>query len=214
MIRKIKIVLMSCCLGLISLPGHAEGIGYAAKLGTLGMGLEVGTALGDYPMIGRLGLYGYNYSSDFSSGDVSYDSEVELNSLALLVDWFTFPNDMRITFGYIKTIGDFDLEATPGKSTQIGDTTYTSSEIGRLTASLEQEGTLYLGAGWGVILNEGFSLSVDVGGLWMKEASVELASSGSVSDADLAKEERRLGEDFDSSNRFFPVIMIGASLGF
>jgi len=196
-------------------------IGLAAKVGTLGPGLEVTIGI-----VEGLNLRaGGNYCRVRHGGsirDVDYDFDIKLASVPLLADWHPFANEFRISGGVIYNRNMADLDGTPNKNTTIGDHEYTPEDIGELSGSVRfKNWAPYIGLGYGNAVldaDKTWGFVFDIGIMWQGSPSVALSASGLMaSDAnfqhDLAIEESDIQDDADVF-RIYPVLSFGISYQF
>ncbi|MBN1974769.1 MAG: hypothetical protein JW787_14105 [Sedimentisphaerales bacterium] len=183
----------------------------AGKAGTLGLGGEFTVGLAT-DINARVGYNMLDYDFDEEEiDDVEYDLGVELSSISALLDWHVFDNSFHLTGGFISMDNEIDLDASPTENVEIGDTTYTPSDIGTITGSAEIDGmSPYIGIGWGnpIQSNRRWGFTLDLGVAFTDSPDVSLSSTGIVSPADLEKERQEIEDELDSF-KIYPVITLG-----
>lgn len=213
--RKLIQVAAIACATLAS-PAGADGFALGGKAGTLGLGIEATTGLSERWNL-RAGINHYSFKYDETASDVRYDIELDLRSTALLLDWHPFNGIFRFNIGIVHNKNQADLTATPTANQTIGGTTYTPGQIGTLNGNVSFKKTApYAGVGWGKAVSKrgGVSFNAEVGALFQGAPEVTLtSSSGTVSQADLRREEQEIENDLDDL-KIYPVLSVGLSYQF
>jgi len=166
----------------------------------------------------------YNTASQSFDGEtdgVNYDYDFEFESTSLLIDWHVFGGGFRLTTGAL--INDNEIFAQSdisGLTLEVGDTVFTSAEVGRLEGDISFDSYApYLGLGWGRSISDGFSFSFDLGVVFQGEPTVNLQTvGGTLSDNSLLleeveREEQELQEDANDFD-VYPVISLGLFYNF
>lgn len=189
----------------------AEGLAGAAKIGTLGLGVEVTKAIMPKANL-RLGVNHYTYSTSTTHSGVDYNIDLKLRSVSALFDWYPTGREFRFTAGVLYNDNKLEGRAKTDRAITIGDTTYPAGTTLNGDASFNR-GSPYLGVGWGNLVgkNKKFSVSFDLGIVYQGAPDVTLSSSAGVSQSDLDKERDQLKSDLDDL-RNYPVIVL--SLGY
>src|SRR5262252_4684691 len=86
-------------IALVLVPAVAQADGsIGVRAGTLGLGAEF-----SYPISQRLGVRlnadAYKYSRTFNNSGIDYDGKADLKTGSLLIDWYPFANNFRISAG-------------------------------------------------------------------------------------------------------------------
>jgi hypothetical protein len=203
-------------VGSVQAEDSGLGIGVGARYSTLGAGIEVGKSFTSN-FSARLGLNKYSKSDTQSINSIDYNSDLELQSTSLLLDWHPFAGSFHLTAGYLSNGSKLDATATPTTSVQIGDATYAPSDIGRIDAAVKLGSGPYVGLGWGNVPASGFGFVFEAGVVQMGTPDVSMtiedpngviAAAGDV-DKEIAKAKADL-DQFDT----YPVVAIGFSYGF
>lgn len=166
-----------------SLPGFGIGI----KAGTLGIGVQVGTALASRVNL-RGGFNFFKYNDSVSKDGALYSGALNLKSVEAKLDLFVI-GGFRVTPGLL-LYNDNNLSATvavaSGQSFTLGGTSYNSSPSDpiRGTAGLTMNKFApTLGIGFGNLLPRSarhFSLSTDLGVAFVGSPQFALALAGSA----------------------------------
>jgi len=195
-------------------PAYAgERVGIGVKVGTLGFGVDITGRINNW-----LGVRGSLNTADASQSrevsDIEYDGQFAFGASGILVDFHPFKGDFRLSAGYMRNRTGVDMDATPNTDTKIGDTTYTPTDIGTLSGSIDfKENVPYFGLGYGSAAKGPHRIKflLDVGVLSQGSGDVTLTSSGGgVSAADLQKEEQQIEDDIKNYD-LWPVIAFGIS---
>ncbi|MDC7675295.1 hypothetical protein [Asticcacaulis machinosus] len=187
-----------------------------ARVSTLGLGAEVGVEVN--PLITVRGIINkFDYSYDDTLDGVKYEGDLKLGSVGAQVDLKVFPG-FYVTGGYYANDNKLDLRGTPTGNTEIGDTTFTPSQIGTITQNTKfSKGVPYLGLG----VRQGIGpveLNLEAGAFMQGAAKVSLASNGSLASdptfmSELAKEQSRLEDELDDF-KVYPALNVGLRMKF
>lgn len=158
---------------------------------------------------------------DGETDGVNYDYDFDFKSTSLLIDWHVFGGGFRLTTGAL--INDNEIFAQSdidGLTLEVGDTVFTSAEVGRLEGDISFDSYApYLGFGWGRAIADGFSLVFDVGVVFQGEPEVSLQSVGGTFSNnpllldEVEREEQELQEDADEFD-MYPVLSLGLFYSF
>lgn len=218
--KKSAIICALASASLLGSPAHAEGWAAGAKAGTLGFGAEIYKSFG--PVVnGRLALNAFSFDDTGTEDDVTYDYDVELNTMGVMVDWHLFRGAFRVTGGVLANGNEVSLTGKALGDFIIGDTPYTPEQVGNLTGTVDFDSTApYLGIGWGnpVAMGNRLSFNVDLGVLFTGAPAVALAADGALASdpdfqANLKREEQNLEDDL-SDLELHPVIAVGVTYQF
>ncbi|WP_158968195.1 hypothetical protein [Paraglaciecola sp. L3A3] len=189
-----SLIAATCLAACLSFNAMAEeednsGLGFSAKVGTLGPGLELDYRFNDYFNV-RLQGNSYAYDDDFEEDGIDYTGELDLSTYGLLVDWRPFAGTFRFTGGAYSNSNELrgSAESDGTDEFEIGDQEYrgSSSDPLRLQTSVTLgSGTAgYFGLGWGNSDPSGFMFSFELGVLFSGAPEVELDYSGTAVRAD------------------------------
>ncbi len=108
------------------------------------------------------GFFDHGESEDLD--DIEYDANLKLNSFGALLDWYPFSGGFRISAGGRINNNKIDLEGRPTTNVEIGDVTYTPTQVGALLGSVNTDGFApAFTLGYGGKLAKGFTFGVEVG---------------------------------------------------
>jgi hypothetical protein len=198
------------------------GVAYAAfeewaigvKSGTLGIGGDLTTNLVPDVHL-RAGVQWFELDVDMEIDDIDYDVDLTLLNPLLLLDWYPFAGDFRISAGVLLNASDIDLEATSADAIEIGGSFYEPEEFGSIRGGSDfEEIAPYIGIGFGNHLSQDrrWGLSADIGVAFVGSPNVDLRVTGPLADfppllADLAEEEREIEDKLDKY-KFYPVLAL------
>ena len=190
-----------------------------AGIGTTGLSGNVQFALNRQFVIRG----GYNYLAfdmdDQSYDDISYDTELDFNTVGGFLDVHPFTNAFTLTAGVFQGAKELNFNAMPTNDVEIGDMTFTPEEVGMLSGTATMEETAgYLGLGYdNALYGSGrWSFFLRGGVMFAGSPQIDLeASGGTLSDnpdfqAELAEEEQNVQDDVDDYD-MYPVVSVGIS---
>ncbi len=217
---KANVSAIGLALLLSATAAHA-GTGVSARVGTLGLGVDVTQSL--LPMVNaRLGFSYFTFSYSTTTDGIDYDYDLNLGSGQLLLDYHPIPlMGFRLSGGTLINGNNLDMAANlPDIEIPIGDETYTASEVGTLTGDIDLNTFApYLGIGWGNAASSRISINTDLGVVFQGSPSVTLHSvNGTLSDTqqfkDALEQERQSIEDDLDVYKYYPVFSIGIGVKF
>jgi len=199
-------------------------VGLSAKAGTLGLGADLTVGLFDQLNV-RLGFSFLNYDVNKNDMDNRYVKdiavELDLRTIALLLDWHPSGGGFRISAGGIVNGNKLTLSATPSDTVSINDQEFTVSSLdGDVTF---RQFVPYAGIGYG---NAGkkdedsnWRFSFDLGVIFQGPGEVELTATAANSSLQSALNTAVAGEIEDrkddmKSFTIYPVISFGISYVF
>lgn len=198
------------------------------KAGTLGLGAEVAFSLGPH-LDGRLLASKYDYGLDYTASDIDYEGELELASVAALIDFRPGGGALRLTVGAV-----YNDNTLVGRSSlnelleeELGQPLPVDLDLGTLVGEAQgNEFGPYVGIGFGNPLGSGspWRFSFDVGVIYHGDVEVDLdiettfpfdevPGAQELVDEALAEEERELEAEADDY-KFYPVISFGLAYRF
>lgn len=194
------------------------------KAGTLGGGVELAHAFGE--TLGfRISANGLNYSATESYEDIDYDAKLKLATGQLLLDWFPFSNNFRISAGAVYNGNKLTLNGvpSPGGTFTIDGVTYSSSDVSSLNGTVKfRKGAPYVGLGYGRPVGKGLLFTADLGVLFQGAPQSTLtATCGPATSAStcaqiqnsVAAEQAQLDDDMHKF-QYYPVVSIGLAYVF
>jgi len=194
----------------------------SGKTGTTGYGGELTVGLLTDVNV-RAGINTMDFDIDDTDiDDVDYDINVDFDSMSGLLDWYIFDDSFHLTGGFYSMDHEIKLDARPLTSVQIGDVTYSPTELGMLKGKAEVDGlSPYFGIGWGNPMqsNRRWGFTLDFGVIITDSPDVTLnsyggtLSSNSTFLAELEKERKEIEDDLDAI-KFYPVATLGLFIRF
>ena len=223
--RKLRSHLLAASLGLataFATPAFADTqAGFAIRAGTLGLGADVDFSLNQY-LNARIGFAGYSVDRTISDTNVTYDGKLKLSNPSALLDWRVFGGAFRVSLGAVVSGTKIDATGRPdvNGTYQIGNNTYTASQIGSLNGTFKFGNSVapYIGLGWGnVVGRDGrFSVLFDVGATYAGTPSVTLTANCTAAVAAVCSQlqtdvdtERQTLEQNLTLLKWYPVVGLG-----
>jgi hypothetical protein len=201
-------------------------IGAAAKVSTLGIGLEASVPVIQDQLNVRAGFntFSYDYEDDSSDGgsqDLSLKADLKLQSIPLLLDWHPFKGGFRLSTGLVLNNNEANGTATCEQAfCEFGDEIFDAATLGTTQVQLDMGGTQpYLGLGYGNAVGSkgGFGFAFDLGVLFQDPTVTITPSASCQADPDCsdqaAQEEAELNDDVKDFD-LYPVISFGLSYKF
>lgn len=194
------------------------------RVGTLGAGVELAHAFTETFGF-RVSANSFNYSTSDSYQDIDYDSKLKLKTGQLLLDWFPFANNFRVSAGGVYNGNKLALDGkpSPGGTYTINGTTYSSSSIDSLNGDVDfRKAAPYLGLGYGRPVGKGLAFIADLGVLFQGAPRSTLTATCSATTlpttcaqirSDVAVEQDRLNDDLHKY-QYYPVVSIGLAYVF
>jgi hypothetical protein len=191
----------------------------AVKLGTLGIGGEVG-----YRPLSYFGLRidgeAFSFSDTITAGRVNYNATAELQSYGLLADVYPFGESFRLTGGLRLNENEIRGQAESVRlNTSLGPITVPTGAAGSLGGKVTFDKlSPYTGFGWGGSIAPGLSLTTDFGVMFNGNPKGSVAASGPLagvaySTGSVAAAQSDL-QNAINGYKYFPVIEIGLSYKF
>ncbi len=219
MIRKLS-SLLAITTVLASSPALSDGLAATLKAGTLGVGLELSGGPGKY-VNARAGVnyFDYDYSDEYES--IDYSLQLELRSVAALLDWHPVGGSFRLTSGMLFNQNELAADAKPSDFYEIDGTRYPAALVGDLSGDIGfDDYAPYVGLGWATDNggDGGFGMSVDLGVAYQGSPEVRLTASGPIAgdpvfQADLEAERQALADDLEDY-KYYPVVALGFNYRF
>ncbi len=207
-------------------PNYARqplGVGVTARIGTLGIGVDVAKSLSSQ-FDGRLGFNFGNVGFNRTDSGINYDSQLNLSSVQLFGDYYPFSGSgLRVTGGLVAQNNRFSVTSKPGAGGNytIDNQSYSASQVGNLTGEFKYANAIapYLGIGLGRAASEGFGFNADVGVMFTGSPKVTLNASNPAFNNNpttrsaIDNQARQTENDLKGFN-LYPVLSVGISYGF
>ena len=196
------------------------GITVGVKATTLGFGPEVGYLFGHHLGI-RGGFQMATISRDVTVSNIAYSGSIKWRTFHALLDLY-LAGPLRLSAGIINNNNKVEISADPTVSEQIGDSTYTASQIGTITGTITfKKGAPYLGIGLGGKSRVGFIM--DLGVMMQGTPIVGYTATTTLSGAaqttftqEADKEKAKVQTELDGKSylKAYPVLGIGLQVKF
>ena len=214
-----KYVLALAALALIAVPTTtAAQIGIGGRVGTLGLGAEIGLELSQNIVLrGGMGFVPLELDQSFSEMDLTATFP---SIISAGIDLFPGGSSFRISGGVLFRPDDIELQGIPTGSVDIGGTSYSAAELGALTGTIGSSSEIapFVTIGWGKHTSPGFGLFLDIGAAYLGDPEVNVVASGpNATDATvisrLNAEEAEFEDDLGTYHQFYPILSIGIKIG-
>ncbi len=196
---------------------ETEPVNVALKIGTLGIGLDVSRFI-DENLATRFNLNTASYSDTTTDSDTEYDIDIDLLTVGILLDYYPFETEFRLSVGaYYNATKFAGIAKSNSGSVNIDGTDYLLSDLGALKSKVTfNKISPYIGIGTGNdARKEGIGFTFDLGVMYHGTPEVDLtvSNAGVVSQAQINAEIKSIEDDM-SSFKFYPVIAIGINYTF
>lgn len=220
MIMRKPALALLLLVGLLAYqPSYAQkldGISVAARVGSLGPGLELTTALSPQFNVRLAGHYvGYSRTDTITDLeiDVQSDTEVILTSGAVFADFFPSRRGFRVSAGLVYNRNRADVLITPLEEYVLNENkTFTPEKIGTVSAKVGHKSQLnpYLGIGFGNSVRPGtrFGFVFDLGVLYTGSPKVEMSGTEIIKPT--ATQASKIEEDLKGL-KLYPLLSLGFS---
>ena len=213
-----KLLAVALLAGVLPAAASAQGIGVGARIGTLGVGGEIAVGLSSrFEVRGGFGVLPVEISRTYS--DVEYTIEPTSPLANIGVDFYPLGTSLRIGAGMLFLSEPTTLGGEFTGTVEIGDRTYTGSEVGTLSGELDHGSRApYAIVGFGSHTGRGIGLFLDLGAAFMSDPVLRLEATGPVADdpqfqADLERERAEAEEDAKDFLKVLPIASIGIRIG-
>lgn len=200
-------------------PRTPAGIGVGLKAGTLGLGLDLSKSLSDKFDL-RLNINQYDFDHSGTESGIDYDMNLKWQNTGLMLDWHPFGGGFRMSAGYVLNSNKISMAALPTSTYTLGNTTYTSAQVGALAGEVKFSNGGYLGIGYGKGgVREGFGFIFELGVLYQGSPKLNLTSTGGTLSSDPTfqanlQSEIAQAEDGMKDYKLYPQVAVGVSYGF
>lgn len=150
------------------------------SFGTLGVGPEVNLRYANVPVGIRVGFNALNFGSTAHIGSSPFKVNLQMASAGTTVDYYPFDNGLRLSGGLRYGATDVRLSATIGGSVKVGNTTYSSSNVGTLTGrDTFNAVSPFFGLGYQTTFFGGaMPVALDLGAVYQGTGNVNVGATG------------------------------------
>jgi len=194
----------------------------ALKVSTLGVGFDISTPIND-KISARFNLNGASYTDTQEDGDNEYEGTLELLTAGILVDYYPFENNFRLSTGAYYNGNGFTGSIYPTNKTliSINENEYTTADIVSLDSKITFDTVApYFGIGWGNDANDkGWGFTFDLGAMYHGVGKANLTANvlnmnlENQIASDLVLEEENVNEELKKF-KFYPVVSLGVNYTF
>lgn len=205
---------------LCTLPVHAQNFAVVVKGSTLGYGLDISRPFNE-SWAARISFNGVSFNYDIRETDVEYETDIDLRTAGLLLDWHPGGWAFRMTAGVYYNGNEARANAQPSSgSFTINDQTYNAADVGSLSGTIDFKAAApYVGIGFGNAAKKGFKFSIDFGALYQSAPRVDLRTTCSAPapcaqiENDVQAEQLRLQAEI-GDYKWWPVVGFGIGWAF
>jgi hypothetical protein len=208
---------LALTISLLPSAATAQELSVAPKIGTTGLGADLGLAVSDAVVLrGGLGLFPVDWEQEYSGIDWTVQVPGELT---LGVDLHPGGGGFRISAGAMIRNSDLTIDGAYEGTVTIGGETYTDEEVGELTGVVENNRVApFVLIGFGKHGTTGVGFFVDLGAAWLGDPTLTVDADGVVSDqpefqANLERERAEIEDELDVWARWYPILSMGVKIG-
>jgi len=216
--------ILTAGMTLAGQSAQAGGLAIAAKVSTLGAGVELTTNVIPLLLNLRLQANGFKYNQTITKTQVTYDGKLKLLSVGAIADFYPFAGKFRISGGLYYNGNKFDIVGKPTAASTfvLNGTPYSTGQVGSVSGTIDfNKFAPYLGVGWGDAVSSGspFGFSFEVGALYQGKAKTSLSTSrvnpliATQLANNLAAEKKKLDNSLNNF-KFYPVVSLGLNWKF
>ena len=194
----------------------------ATKIGTLGLGLDISTPINEN-LSARFNLNGGSYSDTEENDGNDYEGTLDLMSAGVLLDYYPYANNFRLSTGVYYNGNEFTGTATSTDTStlELNNIEYTIAELAKVNTKVTfDKFAPYVGIGWGNDAHsKGWGFTFDLGVMYHGDAEVDL--SPDIKDLEkiaeintaIENEERNIEDELSDYN-LYPVVALGVNYSF
>ena len=213
-------MLAAAALSLSSPAPAAAQFGIAGRVSTLGIGGEVSWR-GNKTIGLRGGVNYFELTKDATVENIAYRLKPHLENYTAIVDLYPLGGSFHLSGGMLYNKNRGVMNARLTSNITIGDSTYTPSQVGSLTGTVDFRHTSgYLGLGFAGRSRVSFLFDLGVG--FTGTPRVGLVGTTNLTgqakaafDANVAKELQQIRDEIDGKSylKYHPVVSFGLKIG-
>lgn len=214
--KKTILVLAAAGLGVLPCAAAGQGFGVAARVGTLGAGVEAALSVSNSVVL-RGGYSRMPLDVDATIDDVDVTISLPETFYNIGVDLYV-TGALRIGGGLLFKPDDFLMTSEFTENQELGGQVFTPQEIGTLTGQLDVGGKApYVLIGFGKHTSSGIGLALDIGAAFFKQPSVSLDSNGTAAAGVIQPELDREAQEFEDTIptylKIWPILNLAIRFG-
>lgn len=198
-------------------PAYSQKLGIGVRVGSQGVGADLSLALTSFLNV-RAGGTSFSIALpeatiEDENVDVAFTGDASLMTASLLADLFPFRNGIRLTAGATYNNSSISTTGSPTDSYSVQSRTFTTQQIGSLTAELGYGSSIqpYVGIGFGNPARGGrIGLLFDAGVLLSGPPELTMSGTGMI--APTATENQETIQEALDGIEIFPVLSLGLSV--
>jgi hypothetical protein len=227
--RKLGAILAASGVFLATTLGSGSAnadVGIGLRGGTMGFGIDFDIGMTE-KLNARLAYNFFEYDDTVEDTDVTYDSTLKIGSFSALLDWHVAGGGFRLSAGAVTSGPKFEVVGTPTSGTyEIGNNTYTASQVGDLRGEVEIGSSVapYIGLGYGNVVgkNHRVTFLFDLGAIYGGTPDVNLAARCGASltatqcarlQSDVQVEIQEIKDEM-TTLKWYPVLNLGIGIRF
>ncbi|NRB10703.1 MAG: hypothetical protein HRU35_03705 [Rickettsiaceae bacterium] len=221
-----KLKKISTIIGVTTLlatsSAWGDTVSIAAKVGTLGIGVDARTPIYENQFFIRGGANYYKFSKNFDEKGIKYSGKLRFFTVPVLVDYHPFRNSgFKLSGGLAYNANEVKATATPTVSKSIGNKNYTPEQIGTINSKLKL-GTpiapiFTVGYDSSFVSKSSLSFNFEIGAMYSGTPKLTVTATGSRAQEflpELKKDADKALNDAKKLLRITPVIAIGIGYSF
>lgn len=213
-----RTVITSLVLASLSSAGAAaQNLAVSGHVGTLGLGADV--SIGIAPRLGvRAGVNVQPWKPTQELDQIDFELNLPSPSFTGTLDVY-LAGPFRLSGGLVALGSDIEVTGDLTADVEIGDETYSPSEIGTLSGVFDTRNVApWFGLGLGKASGRGVGFTLDLGVALVGAPDVRLNATGPLSNepafqSNLRMEEQNIQDDADVV-KLYPIISLGIVVGF
>jgi hypothetical protein len=216
-----RFLLVAAVLAALPATAAAQNFSIGARVGTLGLGPEVGLQLTNLIVLrGGAGFIPLSYTGELGGdGDLVFTLKPTSPIMNVGVDLSLGDFGLRLGGGMLLLPNATTFEGEYTGAVRIGGQEYQGSQIGTLLGELiHGSASPYANIGFGAMTGRGMNIFMDIGAAFMKDPTLTLTATGqAASDPNfqqsLERERASIEDQVQGKLRILPIVSLGFRYG-